>query len=236
MPDSPSSTCRPSRPTRPATAAARETVIACDFTRKIVLIGGTSYAGEMKKSVFTYLNYVLPRAERHADALLRQCGHRRRRRRVLRPVGHRQDDALRRSRTASCSATTSMAGARTACSISRAAATPRPSACRARPSRRSSPPRERFGTVLENVVLDPITRVPDFDDASQDREHALRLSARLHPQCERHRPRRHPEEHRDAHLRCLRRAAADRQADAGARPCITSSPATPRRWPARRRA
>ena len=37
-----------------------ETVIACDFTRKIVLIGGTSYAGETKKSVFSYLNYVLP--------------------------------------------------------------------------------------------------------------------------------------------------------------------------------
>ena len=37
-----------------------ETVIACDFTRKIVLIGGTSYAGEMKKSVFTFLNYLLP--------------------------------------------------------------------------------------------------------------------------------------------------------------------------------
>ncbi len=37
------------------------TVIACDFTRKIVLIGGTEYAGEMKKSVFTYLNYALPR-------------------------------------------------------------------------------------------------------------------------------------------------------------------------------
>ena len=35
-------------------------MIACDFTRRIVLIGGTSYAGEMKKSVFTYLNYVLP--------------------------------------------------------------------------------------------------------------------------------------------------------------------------------
>ena len=26
-----------------------------------MLIGGTSYAGEMKKSVFTFLNYVLPR-------------------------------------------------------------------------------------------------------------------------------------------------------------------------------
>ena len=37
-----------------------ETVVAIDFTRKIVLIGGTSYSGEMKKSVFTYLNFVLP--------------------------------------------------------------------------------------------------------------------------------------------------------------------------------
>lgn len=37
-----------------------ETVIACDFTRRIVLIGGTSYAGETKKSVFSFLNYLLP--------------------------------------------------------------------------------------------------------------------------------------------------------------------------------
>jgi len=37
-----------------------ETVIAVDFTRKMVLIGGTSYAGETKKSVFTILNYLLP--------------------------------------------------------------------------------------------------------------------------------------------------------------------------------
>src|SRR3984957_10143042 len=36
------------------------TVIAVNFTRKLVLIGGTSYAGEMKKSVFTILNYLLP--------------------------------------------------------------------------------------------------------------------------------------------------------------------------------
>jgi phosphoenolpyruvate carboxykinase (ATP) len=40
--------------------ARTETIIAIDFSRKIVLIGGTSYAGEMKKSVFTTLNYYLP--------------------------------------------------------------------------------------------------------------------------------------------------------------------------------
>jgi len=36
------------------------TVIACDFANGLVLIGGTSYAGEIKKSVFTTLNYRLP--------------------------------------------------------------------------------------------------------------------------------------------------------------------------------
>ena len=37
-----------------------ETVIAISFERKLVLIGGTSYAGENKKSVFSILNYLLP--------------------------------------------------------------------------------------------------------------------------------------------------------------------------------
>jgi phosphoenolpyruvate carboxykinase (ATP) len=37
-----------------------ENVVAIDFTRKIVLIAGSQYAGEMKKSVFTTLNYFLP--------------------------------------------------------------------------------------------------------------------------------------------------------------------------------
>ena len=37
-----------------------DTVIALNFDKKLILIGGTEYAGENKKSVFTLLNYLLP--------------------------------------------------------------------------------------------------------------------------------------------------------------------------------
>jgi phosphoenolpyruvate carboxykinase (ATP) len=37
-----------------------ETCIALSFGRRAVIIAGTSYAGEMKKSVFTILNHLLP--------------------------------------------------------------------------------------------------------------------------------------------------------------------------------
>ena len=37
-----------------------ETVIALNLEAKLILIGGTEYAGENKKSVFTLLNYLLP--------------------------------------------------------------------------------------------------------------------------------------------------------------------------------
>jgi phosphoenolpyruvate carboxykinase (ATP) len=36
------------------------TVIALNLDRKLILIGGTAYAGENKKSVFSLLNYLLP--------------------------------------------------------------------------------------------------------------------------------------------------------------------------------
>jgi phosphoenolpyruvate carboxykinase (ATP) len=45
-------------PARDGTRA--ETFILMDFSQRLVLIGGTSYAGETKKSVFTILNYLLP--------------------------------------------------------------------------------------------------------------------------------------------------------------------------------
>ncbi|MBA2341348.1 MAG: phosphoenolpyruvate carboxykinase [Pyrinomonadaceae bacterium] len=45
-------------PTRDGTRTS--TFILLDFSQRLVLIGGTSYAGEIKKSVFTILNYLLP--------------------------------------------------------------------------------------------------------------------------------------------------------------------------------
>jgi len=66
--------------------ARTETIIACDFTRRLVLIGGTSYAGETKKSVFSFLNYLLPAKgvmPMHCSANVR----------------HRKDNPVRRSLT-----------------------------------------------------------------------------------------------------------------------------------------
>lgn len=37
-----------------------ETFICLSFEKRVVLIGGTEYAGEMKKSIFSVLNYLLP--------------------------------------------------------------------------------------------------------------------------------------------------------------------------------
>jgi phosphoenolpyruvate carboxykinase (ATP) len=37
-----------------------ETFIVLSFEKRVVLIGGTHYAGEMKKSIFTVMNYLLP--------------------------------------------------------------------------------------------------------------------------------------------------------------------------------
>jgi phosphoenolpyruvate carboxykinase (ATP) len=40
-----------------------EAFVIVNFARKLIIIGGTSYAGEIKKSVFTILNYYLPQKE-----------------------------------------------------------------------------------------------------------------------------------------------------------------------------
>src|SRR5690606_12779970 len=37
-----------------------EAFVLVNFARRMVLIGGTEYAGEIKKSIFTVMNYLLP--------------------------------------------------------------------------------------------------------------------------------------------------------------------------------
>jgi phosphoenolpyruvate carboxykinase (ATP) len=41
-------------------ATGSEAFIVLDFARRLVMIGGTSYGGEIKKSIFSVVNYLLP--------------------------------------------------------------------------------------------------------------------------------------------------------------------------------
>ncbi|WP_438345208.1 phosphoenolpyruvate carboxykinase [Methylorubrum populi] len=144
-----------------------KTVIAIDFAQKIVLIGGSAYAGEMKKSVFTYLNYVLPNAgvmpmHCSANAALDETG----------------DSALFFGLSGTGKTTLSNDSSRKLIGDdehgwSRDGIFNFEGGCYAKTIRlsRNAEPEiyattERFGTVMENVVIDPLTRVPDFDDAS----------------------------------------------------------------------
>ena len=47
-----------------------EAFIIVSFEKKIILIGGTEYAGEMKKSIFSIMNYLLPEKGYSFNALL----------------------------------------------------------------------------------------------------------------------------------------------------------------------
>ena len=72
------------------------TVIALSFAEKIIVIAGTEYAGEIKKSIFTVMNWILPERgvlPMHCSA---NIGPERGFRAVLRPLRHRQDHALLR--------------------------------------------------------------------------------------------------------------------------------------------
>jgi phosphoenolpyruvate carboxykinase (ATP) len=143
-----------------------ETVIACDFSRKIVLIGGSSYAGEMKKAVFSYLNYVLP----SAAVMPMHCAAN---------VGPRGDTAVFFGLSGTGKTTLSADPARILLGDdehgwSREGVFNFEGGCYAkviRLSREAEPEiyatTERFGAVLENVIVDPHTRIPDFDDGSR---------------------------------------------------------------------
>ncbi len=140
-----------------------ETVIACNFTKRIVLIGGTSYAGEIKKSVFSFLNYILPTKgvmPMHCSANVGKDGNSA----VFFGLSGTGKTTLSADPTRellgddehgwSENGIFNFEGGCYAKTI-RLSKTAEPEIWNAS---------NRFATVLENVVIDPTTRIPDFDD------------------------------------------------------------------------
>ncbi len=142
-----------------------ETVIAVSFTEKLILIGGTAYAGEMKKSVFGLLNYMLP-----AEGIMpMHCSAN---------IGANGDTAVFFGLSGTGKTTLSADASRTLIGDdehgwSDTAVFNFEGGCYAKMIR-LNPEAEpeifattkRFGTVLENVVIDPATREIDLDDNS----------------------------------------------------------------------
>jgi len=141
-----------------------QTVIAVNFTEKLILIGGTRYAGEMKKSVFTLLNYLLP----PKGVMPMHCSAN------IGPEGTAVFFGLSGTgkTTLSAVATRALIGDDEH-GWSDTNVFNFEGGCYAKMIRLSAEAEpeifattKRFGTVLENVVIDRATRSLDFDDAS----------------------------------------------------------------------
>jgi phosphoenolpyruvate carboxykinase (ATP) len=139
--------------------------IAIHFAKRLVIIGGTSYAGEIKKSVFTTLNYLLP----EQGVFPMHCSAN---------VGSDGDTALFFGLSGTGKTTLSADPERALIGDdehgwSDSGVFNFEGGCYAKVIR-LSPEAEpdiyettrRFGTVLENVVFDSQTRHIDLDDAS----------------------------------------------------------------------
>jgi phosphoenolpyruvate carboxykinase (ATP) len=143
-----------------------ETFIVINFAQKICIIGNTSYAGEIKKAVFTLLNYLLPL---HDGVMTMHCSAN---------VGKKGDVALFFGLSGTGKTTLSAdpnrgligddehgwsdngvfnfeAGCYAKVIELSPTAEPQIYACT-----------HRYGTILENVVFDPISRAVDLDDPS----------------------------------------------------------------------
>ncbi len=148
----------------PATMGCRsETVIAVNFKKGLVLIGGTEYAGENKKSVFSILNYLLP----ENGIMPMHCSAN---------IGPDGDVAIFFGLSGTGKTTLSADSSRTLIGDdehgwSDDSVFNFEGGCYAKMIRLSEEAEpeiyattKRYGTVLENVVMDEHTRVLDLDD------------------------------------------------------------------------
>jgi len=142
-----------------------EVFILVNFGRKLVLIGGTSYAGEIKKSIFTILNYLLPLR----DVMSMHCSAN---------IGPHGDTALFFGLSGTGKTTLSADPERRLIGDDEHGWSDHgvfnfEGGCYAKVIRLSKEAEpqiyettRRFGTILENVTIDPVTRRLDLDDAS----------------------------------------------------------------------
>ena len=158
-----------------------ETVIALDLANGLVLIGGTQYAGEMKKSVFTVLNYLLP----EKGVMPMHCSAN---------VGHKGDSAVFFGLSGTGKTTLSADPSRTLVGDDEHGWSANglfnfEGGCYAKViklSKEAEPQihatTEMWGTVLENVKIDPVTRKLDLHDGSltENTRSAYPLSAIPH--------------------------------------------------------
>ncbi|MGI9499383.1 MAG: phosphoenolpyruvate carboxykinase (ATP) [Geminicoccaceae bacterium] len=140
-----------------------ETAILVDLERKSVLVCGSSYAGEIKKSIFGVLNYLLP----SSGVMPMHCSAN---------VGPRGDTAIFFGLSGTGKTTLSADSSRMLLGDDEHGWGPNgvfnfEGGCYAKviKLKRKTEPEifdavHRFGTILENVVVDPMTGAVDFDD------------------------------------------------------------------------